>query len=1047
MFVNFFIKRPIFAGVCAMIIILAGLVMIPILPIAQYPQIAPPQVSVSCNYIGASAEIVESAVTIPLEREINGVEGMKYMTSTSGNDGSSTINITFDVGKNVNDAVVDVQNRVTTATARLPDAVKATGVTIRKSSTALLLVYGLYSDKGQYDNFFISNYMDRYIVDALKRINGVGDVKLFGERKYAMRLWVNPDKLARRGLTASDVINALKEQNVPAPAGQIGQPPNAENQPYQISVKLLGRLTSVSQFENLVIKTNQDGSLIRLKDVGRIELGAENYSSILHFNGKNAVGLAIFQLPDANALNVGKTIKAKMAELSERFPPGLKYKMVVDATNIIHQSLIEVIFTLVLSILLVVAVIYLFLQNWRSTIIPVITIPISLIGTFFFIKIFDFSINTLTLFGLTLATGLVVDDAIIVIENIERFIQEKGMSPLQAASEAMKEVYGAVIATSLVLIAVFGPVAFFPGTTGLLYRQFALTIAFSIALSTFNSLTLTPALSALLLKQTHPKESPFFQRINFVIQFIREKYYNALKKVLNHKKKVIAVFIILLGVAYYLFKTVPSGFIPNEDQGYFIITVQSPEGASLNYTQKIIDQVSARLSKFKDIIGSFSIGGYNFAGSGPNKGMVYVALKPIEIRSGSEHSVSGIIKKLRPQLLSIPGAILVPLEPPAIRGVGSYGGFQFEVQEETDREPDILFNTVQNIARQGNQGNVLTGVFSGFTANDPQLRVNIDRLRAKTLNINLNEIFDTMQVFLGSEYVNDFDFLNRVYRVYAQADQQFRSKPDDIGRFYIRSENGVMVPLANLVKVERSHTPQAITHYNMFRAAEINGSPQPGSSTGQAIKEMENLAKKYLPQGMHYEWSGIALEQIKSGQEAIFIFLLSFIFVFLVLAAQYESFVDPLIIMFAVPLAIFGALSAQALRGLENNVFCQIGLVMLIGLSSKNAILIVEFANQLQKKGLSLVDATIEAARIRFRPIIMTSMAFILGITPLMMAEGAGSTARHSMGTAVFGGMIFSTVLNLFLIPTLYILAAKLRQKVSSKISSDKKEDLTYFKD
>jgi len=893
-----------------------------------------------------------------------------------------------------------------------------------------LLVYGLYSNKGQYDNFFISNYADRYIVDAIKRINGVGDVRIFGQRKYAMRLWLDPNKLARRSLAASDVVNALKEQNVEVAAGQIGQPPNLANQPYQMSIKALGRLTDASQFEDLIIKTNQDGSLIKLKDIGRAELGAEDYTSSLRFLGKDAVGLGIFQLPDANALDVGKAVKAKMATLAQSFPPGLKYMMTIDSTDVIQQSLNEVIFTLGLSILLVVMVIYLFLQNWRSTIIPAITIPVSLIGTFFFMKVFNFSINTLTLFGLTLATGLVVDDAIIVIENIERFIREKGMSPMQAASEAMKEVYGAVLATSLVLIAVFIPVAFLPGSTGLLYKQFALTIAFSIALSTFNSLTLTPALAALLLQPTHPKENIFFQKINAIINAIRTKYHGLLQKVLRHKKIVLAVFLGFLGVTFLLFKAVPSGFIPNEDQGFFLVNIQGPEGTSLNYTQKILDQVSQKMAYVKDVDGTFAIGGFSFAGTGSNKGMVFVSLKPLKKRPGDEHSVTNIINKLRPQLLSMPGAIVIPLEPPAIRGVGSFGGFQFEVQEETDRNLGSLFNTVQNITKEGNQGSVLTSMFSSFTANDPQLKVTVDRFKAKSLNVNLQELFNTMQILLGSQYVNDFDFLNRIYRVYVQADQRFRSEPNNIGQLYVRSDKGSMIPMSNLVKVERIYTPQAITHYNMFRSAEINGAPQPGKSQGQAMNEMEHLAKKILPQGMHYEWSGIALEQLQSGQQSILIFLLSFIFVFLVLAAQYESFVDPFIIMFAVPLAIFGALGAQAIRGLDNDVFCQIGLVMLIGLASKNAILIVEFANQLQKKGYTVVNAAIEAARIRFRPIIMTSMAFILGITPLVIAEGAGSAARHSMGTAVFGGMIFSTILNLFLIPTLYILASKLREKL-----------------
>lgn len=1030
MFVEFFIKRPIFASVCSLIIVLAGLICIPTLPISQYPDIAPPQVSVTSTYIGASAEVVESAVTVPLEQEINGVEGMKYMTSTSTNDGASTINITFDVGRNIDDAVVDVQNRVATATARLPDAVKATGVTIRKNSPALVLVYGLYADQKQYDNFFMSNYADRYIVDALKRINGVGEVRVFGERKYAMRLWLDPSRLARRSLTASDVVRALQEQNIQVAAGQIGQPPNPDTQPYQMSIRAMGRLTDASQFEEMIISTAADGSLIRLKDVGRAELGAESYSTLLRFNGQDAVGLAIFQLPSANALELAQNIKAQMATLSERFPPGLKARMTLDTTTVIKESLSEVIFTLVMSIVLVVGVIYLFLQNWRSTIIPVITIPVSLIGTFIFMKLFGFSINTLTLFGLTLATGLVVDDAIIVIENIERFIQEKGMSPMQAAGAAMQEVFGAVLAASLVLIAVFVPVAFFPGTTGLLYKQFALTIAFSIAISAFNAFTLTPALSALLLQKTHPKENAFFRLVNRGINFLRDSMYRILKGCMRVKPLVIAGFVLLIALTFWVFKQVPTGFIPNEDQGYFIVTVQGPEGTSINYTQKIMDQVNARLRPVEEIAGTFSICGFSFAGNGPNKGMLFVSLKPMEERKGHEHAVSTLIQNLRPQLMGIPGAIVMPFEPPAIRGVGSFGGFQFEVQEETERNLSTLFDTVQTLTMAGNQGNVLTGMFSSFTVNDPQLRVEVDRFKAKSLNVNLQELFSTMQVYLGSQYVNDFDFLNRIYRVYVQADQRFRSEPSDIGNLYVRSQTGAMIPMSNLVKVKQIYTPQAITHYNMFRSAEVNGSPKPGFSTGQAIQEMEALAKKNLPQGMRYEWSGIALEQTQSGQQTVLIFVLSFLFVFLVLAAQYESWLDPFVIMMAIPLALLGALLAQGLRGLENDVFAQIGLVMLIGLATKNAILIVEFANQLRAEGHSLVDAAVEATKIRFRPILMTSLAFILGIFPLVIAEGAGSASRHSMGTAVFGGMIVSTVLNLFVIPVIYVLMSALRDKV-----------------
>lgn len=1029
MWIEFFVKRPIFAAVCSVLIIMAGLVCLPLLPIGEFPQIAAPQVTVTTNYIGANAQVVESAVTTPLEQELNGIPGLRYMTSTSSNDGTSTVTLTFNRERNLDAAMVDVQNRVQTAQARLPAEVKATGINIAKNSSSIVLVYGLYSDKGRYDNYFISNYTDRYIKDNLKRVRGVGNVTIFGERKYAMRLWLDPDKLAARNLTAGDVVDALREQNVQVAAGQIGQQPIAEEQAFQMSIRATGRLTSAESFDELVIKRGPGGALVLLKDVGRAELGAENYSSTLRFNGQDAVGLGIFQLPDANALEVASNVKARMAELSKSFPPGLRYQLAIDTTTTVYESIRDVLFTLAVAILLVVGVIYVFLQSWRSTLIPAITIPVSLIGTLAFLKLFGFSINTLTLFGLTLATGLVVDDAIVVIENIERYIQEKGMHPARAAIEGMREVFSAVVATSLVLIAVFVPVAFFPGTTGELYKQFALTIAFSIALSAFNALTLTPALSALILSaQTHGTAG-FFRKVNELIHGLRSLYHRALTLSVKAWGAVMLLFVLSLGATWFLFRTVPQGFVPNEDRGYFIITVQSPEGSSLNYTHNIIRQVEANFRRIPEIAGSFAVGGFSFTGNGPNKAMLFVALHPIEERRGAGQSTSAVVNQLRGPLLGIPGALVFPFEPPSIQGVGNFGGFQFEIKDEGNHDIGTLFNTTQAVIGQGMQTPVLTGLFSSFTANDPQLLVDIDRLKAKALGVNLRDVFDTLQVFLGSAYVNDFDYLNRIYRVYVQADQAFRGNPNQIGRFYVRSEDDRMVPISNLATVKQVYAPQIINHYNMFRSTEINGSAKPGYSTGQAIDAMESVARKTLPEGMTFEWSGIALEEQESGQQALFIFGLSFIIVFLVLAAQYESLTEPLIIILSVPMAILGALLAQYLAGLQNDVFCQIGLVMLIGLASKNAILIVEFANQLRAEGRSITQAAIEAAQTRFRPILMTSLAFILGIFPLVIASGAGAGARRSMGTAVFGGMIVSTVLNLFIVPVLYILVAKLTER------------------
>ena len=1021
MFIEFFVKRPRFAAVCSIIIVLIGVICIPSLPISQYPQIAPPQITVTTNYLGANAEAVESGVTTPLEQEINGVEGMKYMTSSSSNDGTSTITIIFDASRNLDAALMDIQNRVQAIQAELPAEVKKTGINITKNSQAMVLVYGLYSEDGRYDNAFISNYADRFLVDSIKRVRDVGNITIFGERKFAMRLWLNPNKLAARGLTANDVVIALEEQNVQVAAGQIGQPPTDKNQSMQMSVKATGRLQNPEQFNDLIIKRGTDGTLVRLKDIGRSELGAENYSTLLRFKGHDAVGLAVFQLPEANAFAVGNDVKKEMSELSKSFPPGLKAQMVIDSTQIISDSIREVLFTLLGAILLVIGVIYFFLQDWKTTLIPAITIPVSLIGTFIFLKLFGFSINTLTLFGITLATGLVVDDAIVVIENIDRFIKEKGMPPAVAAVEAMKEVFGAVIATSLVLIAVFVPIAFFPGTTGQLYKQFALTIAFSIAISAFNAITLTPALSAILLGHKH-ENFAIFDNFNEFIQKTRDFYNRLLNKTIQNKTKVLVVFAVLIGLTYILSKFVPTAFIPNEDQGYFITMVQAPEGTSLEYTQRIVDKIEKVLSTMPEIMGSFSVAGFSPSAAAPNKATLFVRLKPLELRKGDNHSAAAIVNKLRGVFMGIPDAIIVPFEPPAIRGVGSFGGFQFEVKDDGSHELNTLSTSTQSLIASGMKSPVLSGLFSSFTANNPQLTVNVDRFKAKQLDVSLQDIYSTLQIYLGSMYVNDFDFLNEVYRVYVQADQQFRNNPDCIGRFYVRSQKGAMIPLSNLLSTTQNYTPQIINHYNMFRSTEINGSPKPGYSTGQAITEMETIARKALPQGMSFEWSGTALEELDSGSQSIFIFVLSFLFVYLILVAQYESFINPIIILMAVPLAIFGALFAQFIRGFQNDVFCQIGLVMLIGLASKNAILIVEFANQLRAKGFSIKDAAMQAAAIRFRPIMMTSLSFILGILPLVLASGAGSAARHSMGTTVFGGMIVSTALNLLLIPVLYIL-------------------------
>ncbi len=1033
MFVDFFIRRPIFATVCALLITLAGAVALPTLPIAQFPNLAPPQVVVTSAYIGASAQAVETTVTTPLEQQINGAEGMKYLTSTSGNDGISLITATFDLHRDPDLAAVDVQNRVNFALGRLPNEVKQTGVVVTKTSANFVFGAAVYSEDQRYDTQFMSNYLDLYVRDALKRVKGVADVFVFGERRYAMRLWLDPARAASRKLTASDVVAALREQNVQVAAGQVGQPPARAGQSFQISVRAVGRLTEPAEFENIILKTAEDGTLVRLRDVGRVELGAEDYGSELQFNGQEAVGLGITQLSNANALEVDRAALAELDRLSRRFPPGMKYRLAFDATDVVNESIHDVLFTLAAAIVLVILVIFVFLEDWRSTLIPTAAIPVSLIGTFAFVKLLGFSINTLTLFGITLATGLVVDDAIVVIENIERHIAEGQRNARLAASAAMKEVTGAVIATSLVLVAVFVPVALFPGTTGILFRQFALTIAFSIAISAFNALTLTPALSALLLGREHGVKGWFFRGVDRTIRRFTDGYRTSLRRFLGRRRLALVLFLVGLGLTVLVYRGVPRGFVPDEDQGWGIVAVQSPAGASLQYTKKIGEQVQAILMKTPELDTVFAVTGFSFGGTAPNRALLFFGLKPYAERRGAEHSAQAVIDRLRGPLGGITGAIVIPFLPPAVQGLGNFGGFQYVLQDQGGHSLDELARVAHDVVRQGNTSGEVGGLFTSYTADDPQLVLTIDRERAKAVRVPLHQITETLQVYMGSAYVNDFDFNNRSYRVYVQADKEYRSEPRTMRGFYVRSEEGTMVPLDNLVRMEQAATPQVIAHYNLFRSAEINGAAAPGKSSGQAMAAMEELSRKALPQGFAYEWTGLSLEELESAGTAALLFGLGTLVVYLTLSAQYESFVLPFIVLLAVPMALLGALVAQWGRGLQNDVYCQIGLVMLVGLASKNAILIVEFAEQLRQRGMSIAEAAVEAARIRLRPILMTSFAFILGVVPLVLASGAGQGGRHSVGTTVFGGMIASTLLNLFFIPVLYLVVEEARERRSAR--------------
>lgn len=1030
--VGFFIQRPIFASAVAVIMVLAGAVCYFLLPVAQFPDISPPQVVVSANYPGASAQVVADTVTTPLEQQINGVQGMTYMSSTSSNDGSSTITVTFDVGYPLSIAAVDVQNRVSQAAASLPAIVNQSGITVKKQNPNFVLIVNLTSPDRSVDAVALSNYAYLQIVDPLKRVPGVGDVQIFGERRYSMRVWLDPDKMAKLAITAVDVQQAITEQNIQVAAGKIGQSPAPAGTPFEMQVSATGRLSDPDQFADIAVRTDAaSGAIVRLRDVARVELGSLQYSSTAFFGNDPTVVLGVFQMPGSNALDLQQHVNDKMNELSARFPKGIAYGMHYDTTRFVSAAKRDVIITLTEALLLVVLVVFIFLQKWRATLIPTIAIPVSLIATLAVMEVMGFSLNMLSLLGMVLAIGLVVDDAIVVVENVERQL-ENGLPPLRAAKAAMGEVTGPIIATTAVLMAVFIPVAFIPGVAGRLYNQFALTVAISVGISAFNSLTLSPALSAALLRHNGPTQFPPFRWFNAGFNWLSHAYSLLVRRLIRLSVPILAVFAIILGATYLLSTRIPSSFLPVEDQGYFFVVVQLPDGASLERTDAVAKKVRDILQATPgiDIVGFIS--GLNFLTNAAqsNSAVEFAILKPWDERP-PEQNASRLVAEARMKLLAIPEAFVMSFDPPSIPGLGATGGFEFQLEDLSGRGSFALNDAAQALIAEARKQPELNPMqlFTSFSTSTPQLKYDLDRTKAKLLGLNIPDVFNTLQIYLGSLYVNDFNLLGRTFRVTLQAEQDARASPTDLRRLYVRNSTGGMVPLSTLGLLKPIVGPETVPHYNNYGSALINGGPAPGYSSGQAVAAMQRAAATALPRDFGFEWTGITFQELKAGSIAMVVFALALIFVFLILAAQYESWTMPFMVLLAVPLALFGAFSALWLRGMQTDVYSQIGFVMLIGLAAKNAILIVEFAKRRRQEGLEIVDAAMEAARLRLRPILMTAFAFILGVVPLMVASGAGAASRQSIGTTVFGGMLAATILTLLFVPVFYAVIERLRER------------------
>ncbi|GAB3479146.1 efflux RND transporter permease subunit [Azotobacter salinestris] len=1034
-FSQFFIHRPIFAAVLSLLTLIGGAIALFQLPISEYPEVVPPTVVVRANFPGANPKVIGETVASPLEQAIVGVEGMLYMSSQATSDGKLTLTITFALGTDLDNAQVQVQNRVTRTMPTLPTEVQRLGVTVDKASPDLTMVVHLTSPDERYNMLYLSNYAALNVKDELARLDGVGDVQLFGLGNYSLRVWLDPHRVASRGLTAMDVVNAIREQNRQVAAGSLGAPPTPGDTGFQLSINTQGRLVSEEEFENIIVSTGEDGEITRLKDIARIELGSSQYALRSQLNNRPAVAMPVFQRPGSNAIEISDAVRARMAELKQSFPQGVDYSIVYDPTVFVRGSIEAVVHTLFEAIVLVVLVVILFLQTWRASIIPLAAVPVSLIGTFAVMHLFGFSLNALSLFGLVLAIGIVVDDAIVVVENVERNIA-LGKPPLEATRQAMQEVTGPIIATALVLCAVFVPTAFISGLTGQFYQQFALTIAISTVISAFNSLTLSPALAAVLLKDHHAPKDRFshvldkllggwlFGPFNRLFERASHGYVGTVRHVLRGSAIALLVYGGLMGLTWLGFSSTPTGFVPPQDKQYLVAFAQLPDAATLDRTDAVIQRMSEIAGRHPGVADTVAFPGLSINGftNSPNSGIVFTPLKSFEERKDPSLSADAIAAELNRQFAEIQDAYIAIFPPPPVQGLGTIGGFRVQIQDRGGLGYEELYRQVQNVIAKSRTVPELAGLFTSYQVNVPQVDADIDREKAKTHGVAISDIFDTLQVYLGSLYANDFNRFGRTYQVNVQAEQQFRLEPAQIGQLKVRNNRGEMVPLSTFVRIEGSAGPDRVMHYNGFLTAEINGAAAPGYSSGQAEAAMERLLREELPGGMTFEWTELTYQQILAGNTAIFVFPLCVLLAFLVLAAQYESWGLPLAVILIVPMTLLSAIVGVKIAGGDNNVFTQIGLIVLVGLACKNAILIVEFAKDQQAEGRDRIAAVLEACRLRLRPILMTSIAFIMGVVPLVLSSGAGAEMRHAMGVAVFSGMIGVTLFGLLLTPVFFVL-------------------------